>query len=80
MVNLVEEINKKGYTIIGRYGCFFFEAAINICKQSLLLGRLLQQNVVCLHETTYENEINKLKGQLPGTEIQLHEVIILLNA
>lgn len=74
MTELQAQIQKTGYTIIGRLGCYFYEGAINICKQAILRGRLVQYKLISLHETAYENEINRLKGYLPQSDVQHHEV------
>ena len=69
-------IQKSGYTILGKYSCSFFETAIEVCKEAILMDKKLIHKVVALHETPFENKINELKGLLPDSEIQLHKVKI----
>lgn len=73
------EITKKGFTIFGRYGCFFTEGLLNICHKLETQGKKIDYKMISLHETPYENKILDLKGNLPNSEIQLHEVIFPLT-
>ena len=73
-IKSTSEILSEGFTVFGRYGCFFTEGLIGICETLRQKGNTITYNLINLHETPYENKILDLKGAMPDSEVQLHEV------
>ena len=69
------EIRPQGYTIIGKYGCYFLEAALKLIERAKARGVELDYVHHIFFETIYENLIKRLKTERIGSPMQLHDVI-----